>query len=86
MIIFYPSLVTFNHFPSNTNVAGPESQISVMFFPSILKETDKFPPLVITLTGLLSICPARTEAMAEAVTPVPHERVSSSTPLSKVLT
>ena len=72
--------------PSKTKVAGPESQISDTSFPEILNETDKFPPFVLTLTGFVSKCPDRTEAMADAVTPVPHDKVSSSTPLSNVLT
>ena len=60
--------------------------MSEILFPLTLNVTDKFPPLVLTLTVSVSKCPEINDAMADAVTPVPHDKVSSSTPLSKVLT
>ena len=72
--------------PSKTKVAGPQSLISVISEGPATNSTFRSPPRVLTFTGALTKCPDRTEAMAEAVTPVPQDNVSSSTPLSKVLT
>src|SRR6056297_1746811 len=80
---------TYNHIsstPANTNTAGPLRYILLMIVLFILKLTDSPPPAVRALTLYNPSSLPHLLDMAAAVTPVPHERVSFSTPLSYVRT
>ena len=54
--------------------------------PLGVKETVKTPPSVLTSILLFVTLPTEKDAKAAAVTPVPHDNVSLSTPLSNVRT
>ena len=56
--------------------------MSVYVFSILLKLTSKSPPKTASFIGLSFIKPDSKAAIAEAVAPVPHANVSSSTPLS----
>ena len=73
--------------PLNTRFAGPDKYILpkeiFVLIPSYgLKQTLRFPPFVSTFTLEANPGNLTNEAIDEAITPVPQDKVSSSTPLS----